>query len=155
MAKDRVHADYIEQYKILRDHILELQARNPKITVKLDVESNPDPDKCTVQFKRIYVCLGPLKRGFRMAGRELLVLDGCYIKGPFSGQILTTLGIDPNNGTYSLAYGIVDSKSIASESTASWTWFMSCLSEDLNLNTMSNFTFMSYQKVFLNLVSNY
>ncbi|KAI3702619.1 hypothetical protein L6452_28367 [Arctium lappa] len=60
------------------------------------------------------------------------------MKGPFPGQVLTAVGIDPNNGTYPLAYGIVEA-----ESYASWSWFLQNLGEDLDLYVNSNFTFIS------------
>ncbi|KAI3747159.1 hypothetical protein L6452_09607 [Arctium lappa] len=59
-------------------------------------------------------------------------------EGPFPGQVLTAVGIDPNNGTYPLAYGIVKA-----ESYASWSWFFQNLGEDLDLYVNSNFTFIS------------
>ncbi|GKD17633.1 hypothetical protein Tco_1206791 [Tanacetum coccineum] len=49
-------------------------------------------------FKRIYVCLGPLKAGFKAGMRDLLGLDGAFMKGPYTGQVLTVVGVDPNNG---------------------------------------------------------
>ncbi|XP_076927070.1 uncharacterized protein LOC143590494 [Bidens hawaiensis] len=58
--------------------------------------------------------------------------------GPFPGQILTVVGMDGNNGIYPLAYSLVEA-----ESTASWTWFLECLGDDLDLHSNSNFTFIS------------
>ncbi|XP_022031576.1 uncharacterized protein LOC110932556 [Helianthus annuus] len=60
------------------------------------------------------------------------------MKGPYPGQILTSVGIDSNNGIYPLAYALVES-----ENTSSWTWFLKCLGEDLDLEVNSNFTFIS------------
>ncbi|KAL6535664.1 hypothetical protein OROMI_027038 [Orobanche minor] len=37
-------------------------------------------------FRRIYVCLGALKKGFKAIGRRLLGLDGAFMSGPFPGQ---------------------------------------------------------------------
>nr|KAJ0206861.1 hypothetical protein LSAT_V11C500294990 [Lactuca sativa] len=47
-------------------------------------------------------------------------------------------GIDGNNGTYPSTYVVMES-----ESTNSWTWFLTCLGDDLGLGTNSNFTFMT------------
>nr|GEV32106.1 hypothetical protein [Tanacetum cinerariifolium] len=44
------------------------------------------------------------------------------------GQILTSVGVDGNNGIYPVAYDIVEA-----ESKASWCWFLSLLGEDLGL----------------------
>jgi len=106
--------------------------------VKLDVECEPDPSATTRKFKRIYVCLGPFKNGFKAGKRDLLGLDGTFMKGPFPGEVLTAVGIDSNHGIYPLAYGIVES-----ESNASWTWFLQQLGDDLDLQANSNFTFIS------------
>nr|GEV02881.1 protein FAR1-related sequence 5-like isoform X2 [Tanacetum cinerariifolium] len=46
---------------------------------------------------------GALKQGFRAYRRELLGLDGSFIKGPFPGQVLAAVGLDSNNGIYPLA----------------------------------------------------
>nr|GFB57595.1 hypothetical protein [Tanacetum cinerariifolium] len=44
------------------------------------------------KFKRVYVCLGPLKDGFKAAKRDLLGLDGCFLSGSYHGWILTAVG---------------------------------------------------------------
>ncbi|GJV35245.1 hypothetical protein Tco_1407722 [Tanacetum coccineum] len=41
-----------------------------------------------------------------------LGLDGCFLSGPFPGQILTTVEVDANNGIYPIAYAIVEAKII-------------------------------------------
>ncbi|GJZ76687.1 hypothetical protein Tco_0641359 [Tanacetum coccineum] len=50
----------------------------------------------------------PLKKGFKACGRDLLGLDVAFMKGPYPGQLLTTMGLDGNNGIYPLAYAIVE-----------------------------------------------
>lgn len=73
----------------------------------------------TRMFKRIYVCLESLKMGFKVGMKEFMGLDGAFMKGPYPRQILTTVGLDSNNGIYPLAYVMVES-----ENTNSWTWFL-------------------------------
>ncbi|GKA90524.1 mutator type transposase [Tanacetum coccineum] len=85
----------------------------------------------------IYVCLGALKRGFKESGKELLGLDGAFMRGQYYGQMLTAVGVDANNGIYLVAYGIVES-----ENQYSWTWFLTCLADDFDLYTNSDFTFI-------------
>ncbi|GKA05153.1 mutator type transposase [Tanacetum coccineum] len=53
-------------------------------------------------------------------------------------MILTAVGVDPNNGTYPLAYAVVEA-----ETKDSWNWFLDCLGDDLELTRNSNFTFIS------------
>ena len=137
-AERKLRGDYTHQYKMLRDYVLELQQANPNTTVKIHVQSEPDHEKTTRVFKRIYVCLGPLKDGFRAGMREILGLDGAFMKGPYPGQLLTAVTVDPNNGIYPLAYGLVET-----ENTESWTWFLTQLGDDLDLYRNSHFTFIS------------
>ncbi|CAI9301126.1 unnamed protein product [Lactuca saligna] len=138
LATKNVAGDYVKQYAALRDYVLELQKTNEGTTVKIDVVSEPVVSSPTRQFRRIYVCLGPLKKGFKAGLREFLGLDGAFMKGPFPGQILSVVGVDSNNGTYALAYVVVEI-----ENTSSWKWFLQCLAEDLDLYSNSNFTFVS------------
>ncbi|GKA87817.1 hypothetical protein Tco_0809581 [Tanacetum coccineum] len=52
--------------------------------------------------------------------------------------MLTSVGLDGNNGIYPLVYAIVEK-----ETTCSWTWFLECLGDDLGMTRESNFTFIS------------
>ncbi|GJX08639.1 mutator type transposase [Tanacetum coccineum] len=90
-AKVQVHlrGNVKIQYSLLRDYANELQRCNPDTTVKIDVYGEEDHEKPTRMFRRIYVCLGALKRGFKESGRELLGLDGAFMRGQYSGQMLT------------------------------------------------------------------
>ncbi|CAI9291399.1 unnamed protein product [Lactuca saligna] len=130
-ALNHVQGDYASQYRLLRDYVLEVQARNPDTTVKIDVESEANPTVETRTFRHIYVCIGALKRGFAAGRRDFLGLDGAFVKGPYPGQVLSAVALDGNNGIYPL------------ETLNSWTWFLSNLGDDLGLGTNSNFTFMS------------
>ncbi|GJX50265.1 mutator type transposase [Tanacetum coccineum] len=126
------------QYALLRDYVMELKRCNPDTTIKIDVYGEEDPESPTRLFRRIYVCLGALKKGFRKSGRELLGLDGAFIRGQYPGQMLTAVGVDANNGIYPVAYGIIES-----ENQYSWTWFLKCLGDDFDLYSNSNFTFIT------------
>lgn len=140
--------DAQNQYAVLRDYVIELQRCNPDTTVKIDVYREEDPEINTRIFRRIYICLGALKKGFKASGRELLGLDGAFMRGQYQGQLITAVGVDANNGIYPVAYGIVESESIHS-----WAWFLNCLGDDLDLYSNSNFTFITdRQKVHLTFI---
>ncbi|GJT52011.1 hypothetical protein Tco_0978168 [Tanacetum coccineum] len=66
-AKAQVHlkGDVKVQYSLLRDYVSELQKCNPDTIVKIDVYREEDLEKTTRMFRRIYVCLGALKRGWK------------------------------------------------------------------------------------------
>nr|GEY81854.1 hypothetical protein [Tanacetum cinerariifolium] len=136
--QERVKGNHIRQYAQLRDYCLELKNNNPKTTIKIEVEPPEDINNTKRKFKRVYVCLGPLKDDFKAGKRDLLGLDGCFLSGSYPGWILTTVGVDPNNGIYPLAYAIVES-----ENKDSWKWFLECVGDDLDLFRNSNFTFIS------------
>ncbi|XP_022003004.1 uncharacterized protein LOC110900421 [Helianthus annuus] len=135
-ATKKIEGDFKVQYASLRDYVMELYRTNSGTTVKFVVEPECNPHAPTRIFKRIYVCLGPLKEGFKECRRELLGLDGAFMKGP--GQMLTAVGLDPNNGIYPLAYGIVEA-----ENKDSWIWFPQCIKDNLDLPDNANFTFIS------------
>ncbi|GKE44425.1 hypothetical protein Tco_1471709, partial [Tanacetum coccineum] len=105
-ALNQVRGDYSQQYTMLRDYCLELRRENPDTTIKIEVERDSVTDLNTRMIKRIYICLGPLKKSFKACGRDLLGLDGAFMKGPYPGQLLTAIGLDANNGIYPLAYAI-------------------------------------------------
>nr|GEZ27488.1 hypothetical protein [Tanacetum cinerariifolium] len=119
-AVDNVRGDFTLQYTQLTDYVMELQQSNPNTTVRIGVESEADHVKPTRVFKRIFVCLGVAKEGFKACMRQFLGFDTTFMKGPFPSQMLTAVGVDPNNGIYPLAYGIVEV-----ESMEYWIWFFS------------------------------
>ena len=43
------------------------------------------------------------KTGFFAAYRPVFELDGTFLKGSAKGVLLTTVGVDPNNGMYLIA----------------------------------------------------
>ncbi|GKF65444.1 hypothetical protein Tco_0191961, partial [Tanacetum coccineum] len=47
---------------------------------------------------------------FRTCRRELLALDGAFMKGPFPGIVLAAVGLDSNNGIYPLTYALVEAE---------------------------------------------
>jgi hypothetical protein len=56
----------------------------------------------------------------------------------FKGQLLTVVGIDPNDCIYPIAMGIVEV-----ECTSSWEWFLTTLRNDLNILNTSPYTIVS------------
>ncbi|XP_076888175.1 uncharacterized protein LOC143538507 [Bidens hawaiensis] len=140
-AKRKVEGDYKQQYSFLRDYTAELVDKNPGSTVKIEVEVPSAHEATTRQFKRIYVCLAALKQGFKALDMNLIGLDGAFMKGIFPGQMLTTVGLDSNNGIYPVCYAIVES-----ESFSSWTWFLELMADGLEIGSNSRFTFMSDRK---------
>nr|GEV98970.1 putative transposase, mutator type, MULE transposase domain protein [Tanacetum cinerariifolium] len=126
---------------MVRDYVGELPSTNPNTIVKIAVDRDTYPLLHTRVFKILYVCLGALNYEFRAWRREVLGLDGTFINGPFSGQVLAAVAIDPNNIIYPLAYALVEAKS-----KSSWSWFLMFLGDDIDLEPNSNFTFICDRK---------
>ena len=85
------------------------------------------------------------KRGFLEGCRPMICIDGCHIKTRYKGNLLTAVGIDPNDCIFPIAYGLVEV-----ECTSAWEWFLTTLKQDLNITSTAHFTIMSdRQKVLL------
>jgi hypothetical protein len=82
--------------------------------------------------------LDACKRGFLSACRPIICLDGCHIKTKFGGQLLTVVGMDPNDCIYPIAIVVVEV-----ESLATWKWFLKTLKEDLGIDNTYLWTFMT------------
>lgn len=89
-------------------------------------------------FVGMYMCFAALKSGFKKGCRPLVCLDGCWLKGTYGGQLLSAVGVDPNDCMYPIAYAVVEI-----ESKETWTWFLEHLAMDLEIQQSSKWTFMS------------
>ncbi|KAK3146657.1 hypothetical protein QOZ80_3BG0269560 [Eleusine coracana subsp. coracana] len=69
--------------------------------------------------------------------RPIICLDGCHIKTKFGGQLLTAIGIDPNDCIYPIAMGVVEV-----ESLTTWKWFLETLKQDLGIENTYPWTMM-------------
>ncbi|KAK2654283.1 hypothetical protein Ddye_014139 [Dipteronia dyeriana] len=70
-------------------------------------------------FQRIFVCFEAQKRGFLEGCKPFIGIDGCHLKGPYGGVILSAVALDANSGLYPLAYCICEG-----ETLLSWSWFL-------------------------------
>ncbi|XP_016191702.1 uncharacterized protein LOC107632544 [Arachis ipaensis] len=73
--------------------------------------------------------------------RRFIGLDGCFLKIPQGGQLLTVIGRDPNDHILPIAYAIVET-----ETKDSWVWFLRHLSKDLGPHNIAKCTFISNQQ---------
>ncbi|KAK5802457.1 hypothetical protein PVK06_030048 [Gossypium arboreum] len=77
------------------------------------------------------------KDGYKAGCRRIVGLDGCFLKGYYGGYLLAAVGIDANDGIYSLTYAAVES-----ENQASWLWFLELLAIDLEIVSSYQISFM-------------
>ncbi|XP_020196341.2 uncharacterized protein [Aegilops tauschii subsp. strangulata] len=89
-------------------------------------------------FSTLYWSYDACKRGFLKACRPIIFLDGCHIKTRYKGNLLTAVGIDPNDCIFPIAFGLCEV-----ESTHSWEWFLTSLKDDLNISNSTPYTLMS------------
>lgn len=98
-----------------------------------------NPDEKTF-FDRFYVCLNGLKEGWTRGCRPVIALDGCFLKKPNVGEILTAIGRDGNNQIFPVAWVVVNI-----ENKDNWSWFLELLGEDIGYPTGNGLTLISDQ----------
>ncbi|XP_058202873.1 uncharacterized protein LOC131317332 [Rhododendron vialii] len=81
------------------------------------------------RFNRLYIFLGAVKTAFCNGCRKIIGMDGCHLKGEYNGQILTAIGVDPNNAMYPMAWVVVEK-----EDKETWGWFLTLIKMDCNIN---------------------
>ncbi|KAF1886644.1 hypothetical protein Lal_00045877 [Lupinus albus] len=87
---------------------------------RVTIDRNP-------QFKRLFVCLDAMKKGFVRGCRPWFGIDGCHLKGPYGGILLAAIALDGNNGIFPIAIAVVEV-----ECKDSWRFFLTLLSETLH-----------------------
>ncbi|XP_056684368.1 uncharacterized protein [Spinacia oleracea] len=141
MAQNVILGEYKEQYSLLHRYAQEILRSNPENTVKFKLDNNV--------FERIYICFAAIKKGFLAGCRAFFGIDGCFLKGPYGGQLLVAVGRDGNNQMFPIAWACVET-----ESTETWSWFLQLLADDLDTTDGSGYTIMSdQQKGLLKVVS--
>ena len=97
---------------------------NPGSIIKLELEPklNKNPE-----FKRFFVCLNAMKNGFVRGCRPWLGIDGCHLKGPYGGVLLSAVAVDGNKDMFPIAFAVVEV-----ECKESWMFFLSLLRDCLN-----------------------
>ncbi|KAL8545875.1 hypothetical protein ACS0TY_005841 [Phlomoides rotata] len=92
-----------EQYSKLWDYAQELRNSNLNSTIILDNDEEG-------RFRGMYVCFQAMKIGFRSGCRPFIGIDGCWLKGPHGGILLSAVGVDPGNSIYPIAYAVVSAE---------------------------------------------
>ncbi|XP_021859367.1 uncharacterized protein [Spinacia oleracea] len=132
-AQNLILGEYREQYSLLYRYAAEIKRSNPRNTIKFKLNNNV--------FERLYICFDAIKKGFLAGCRKFFGINGCFLKGPFGGQLLVTVGRDGNNQMYHIAWACVEV-----EDTDSWGWFLQLLEDDLDTHDGKGYTIMSDQQ---------
>jgi hypothetical protein len=139
-ALNIIHGDEVDQFKLRRDYGQEMKRANPGSTFFLSTNHLKESTDVVPKeyLATLYWSYDACKRGFLIGCRPIICLDGCHIKTKYKGQLLTTIGIDPNDCIFPIAFGLAEV-----ECTSSWEWFLSTLKDDLNITNTACFTIMS------------
>ena len=77
-----------------------------------------------------------------MSCRPIIGVDGCFLKGKYGGELLTTVGRDGNDQMLPLAYAVVEV-----ENKETWSWLLDLMIGDLGgPEVCSSYTFISDQQ---------
>ncbi|KAK8499610.1 hypothetical protein V6N11_025505 [Hibiscus sabdariffa] len=140
-ANQKIRGRLEDEFNKLFDYVHTLREADPNGTFDLFVQ-RPTLSANRI-FKRLYICFGGLKEGFKKYCRPVLYLDGCYLKGDFKGEILAVVGRDGNNQIFPVAWAVVEV-----ENRETWAWFLEHIQIDLEIGDGDRFTILSdMQKV--------
>lgn len=124
-AMDMIDGNHADSYTLLPKYSFMVLNTNPcsiaKIQFHMSIGSN------VPSVKRIFVGLAALKKGFLSGCQPLIRFDGCHLKGPHGGVLLSAVGLDGNKGIFPIAYAEVEN-----ENKDSWLFFLHWLCELLD-----------------------
>lgn len=133
-ARNLLAGDHKLQYGQLYHYCKTLKHIMPGTTTSIKYMECPEGRR----FMRMYVALGPLKKGFIEGCRPIVCIDACFLTGPYKGQLMAAVGLDANNGMWPVAYAVVEK-----ETKKAWTWFLKLLVDDIAITNPTDWTFMS------------
>lgn len=113
----------------LRDYAAELLESNPGSIVEIETLTNTTGEKEIEEFNRIFICFDNIRKTWKESCRQLIGVDGCFLKHKVKGQLLVALGRDADNAIYPIAWGAVQV-----ENTENWLWFVRKIKDVLGLN---------------------
>lgn len=70
----------------------------------------------TIHFDRFVLSFPALRDGFKLGCRPFIGIDGCYVKGPFKGILLSAVTLDGNNDIQPFTVCVCET-----ESSSTWT----------------------------------
>ncbi|KAI3467799.1 hypothetical protein Pfo_024462 [Paulownia fortunei] len=93
-----------EQYSLLWDYADKINRTISGSTVIIGTCQSSSENR----FDRFHLYLYAVKMGFFTGCRPFIGVDGCHLKGPYGGVLITAVGINPNNNIYPVAYVVVN-----------------------------------------------
>ena len=135
-AREALQGNDMKQYHVIRDYTATLLVRNPGSHIILQVARLDDNEVGT--FERMYWSLSAMKNGYLVGCRPIIGLNGCFLKSPFGGQLLTAIGRDGNDNMFPMAIAVVEAKKYDS-----WKWFLMKLKTEFGVGNRASWTFIS------------
>ena len=132
LLKIRFEGSHEESYDMLLDYIEEIKLRNPR-SIHSYITQCPNGE---VLFKRISISFKTTVDGFLKGCRPLIGVYGCFFKGLYKGVLLVALGLDGNNGYFSISYAVVQQ-----ENKSNWLYIFKGLKKCFENEDMSKFIF--------------
>ncbi|KAK1578069.1 hypothetical protein Q3G72_027217 [Acer saccharum] len=83
--------DHSKCFGLLRRYAYMLHQSNPRSAVHICTQ-DPQPT-----FERMFLCFEAQKIGFIEGCRPFIGVDGCHLKGPFGGVLLSVVALDANS----------------------------------------------------------
>ncbi|XP_042059595.1 uncharacterized protein LOC121804120 [Salvia splendens] len=141
-ALDGIFGSTANQYRNLFYYKAELERMHPDSSIHIHYENTRDSGAVGPRFLRFYCCLRPLKKRWMQLCRPIIFFDACFLRGMYKGQLMTAMGIDPNNCWWPIAWTVTET-----ESYVQWKWFVEYLADDLKLHANGpRYVFMSDQQ---------
>ncbi|KAL0313730.1 UNVERIFIED_CONTAM: hypothetical protein Scaly_2905700 [Sesamum calycinum] len=119
-AIDAIKGVDVVQYNMLWDYCETVRVNNPGSKIILRRAEGSDV------FEKLYYSLHAMKQGFVEGCRPVIVLDGCFLKTVFGGQMLAAVGRDANDNMWPIALAIVPV-----ENRENWCWFIREMLDDI------------------------
>ncbi|KAF7136322.1 hypothetical protein RHSIM_Rhsim08G0160500 [Rhododendron simsii] len=105
---DALKGSHGDQYKLLPTYAVEVRKTNPGSLIKMDY-NRPFPTQ-NPMFRRLFVSFAGMIKGFLNGCRPFIMVDGCHLKGPYGGVLISAVALDGNNGLFPLAVAVVESE---------------------------------------------
>ncbi|KAH9783369.1 SWIM-type domain-containing protein [Citrus sinensis] len=116
-------ADFESNYRLIRSYAQIILNKMPDaLAIVHVVELHGNQVK--THFDRCIISFPSLKKGFKEGCRPFIGIDGCHLKGPYKGILLSAVALDANTGIYPIVVCVCNA-----ESTNTWTWFLGHLKE--------------------------
>ena len=108
MACDTLEGNHEQSYEKLTAYAEMVRRTNSESLMKLQFDSQAITR--APSFKRLFLSFGAMKMGVLRGCRPFIGFDGCHLKGPYGGVLLSAVALDGNNGLFPVAFAVVESE---------------------------------------------